>query len=750
MSAAATIARRAPTPRPMAWTTRRDLEMPLRVIAFGALAAYVGAAWVAMVASPPTGRTVLVVVVMVAAASAMSLLRDRRLPHPAATVLAAATALIAVALATIAIGLPARLVLPWHWGELVGDLGTGFGGLWTADYPYTGSVGWTRLVLMLGLPAVLGVSLVLGFWPTRAPRPGLRTAALVVLLVAYGTAMAVAPPSNALLHGFWLLLLASAWLWLPGCGARRGALGAVLVACCGLVAIPVASALDGSRPWLDYRHWGSSSAVGPTEAFSWDQAYGPLTWPRAGRQMLQVQSARPYYWRAAVLDEFDGTSWVQSDGPGIAALQLPQQPSGRPTPRLDPAWIHDITYTVGHLRSDLAVVAGTPLAPPRIDGLTVVERGMLLPSNRTLTEGDSYTVRSYIPDPTARQMRQAPRRFPGVLTRDTALDLPGGRSVAVPFWGAAPGGQADQMLAGSAYGGVYSLARRITAGHTTEYGAVKAIEKYLDENYRYSEFAPIKRLALRTFLLHVHRGYCQHFSGAMALMLRMLGIPARVAAGFSPGHAETDGNYSVTDFDSHSWVEVYFNRIGWVTFDPTPPGSPAQSRTSGLGASIASPASSQADLKGDRRRKTNGTNPNAAVSASSPAGSRIPAWAWGVLLVAGLVAAAGALTLRRRRPVVDGVHDAHLREVIAALTRLRSWDLRGTTLLTLERRLGAEGGPGAAAYLARLREVRYGSEATEPPTSGERRAMRRDLAAGRGLWGRLRAFAALPPWGPSG
>jgi hypothetical protein len=340
--------------------------------------------------------------------------------------------------------------------------------------------------------------------------------------------------------------------------------------------------------------------------------------------------------------------------------------------------------------------------------------------------------------------------LPGTLARDTELTLPGGRSVDVPLWGAPTGGSADRELAASAYGGVYSLARRITAGQTTEYGAVKAIESYLGEQYRYSEFAPIERLALRTFLLDVHRGYCQHFSGAMALMLRMVGVPARVAAGFSPGRPDSDGNYEVTDFDSHSWVEVYFNGIGWVTFDPTPPGSPAQSRTSGLGASIASPASSQADLKGDRRRKTNGASPGAALDGSSPGGSPVllSAWVWGGLL-AGL-AVAGVVTLRRRRSVVDDLDDAYLREAMAALRRLRSWDLRGTTLLGLERRLRAEGGPAAAEYLARLREVRYGVGATGPPTSRDRRAMRRDLAARRGLWARMRALAAMPPWGPAG
>jgi hypothetical protein len=236
----------------------------------------------------------------------------------------------------------------------------------------------------------------------------------------------------------------------------------------------------------------------------------------------------------------------------------------------------------------------------------------------------------------------------------------------------------------------------------------------------------------------------------MALMLRMVGVPARVAAGFSPGRPDSDGNYEVTDFDSHSWVEVYFNGIGWVTFDPTPPGSPAQSRTSGLGASIASPASSQADLKGDRRRKTNGASPGAALDGSSPGGSPLllSAWVWGGLL-AGL-AVAGVVTLRRRRSVVDDLDDAYLREAMAALRRLRSWDLRGTTLLGLERRLRAEGGPAAAEYLARLREVRYGVGATGPPTSRDRRAMRRDLAARRGLWARMRALAAMPPWGPAG
>ena len=67
------------------------------------------------------------------------------------------------------------------------------------------------------------------------------------------------------------------------------------------------------------------------------------------------------------------------------------------------------------------------------------------------------------------------------------------------------------------------------------------------------------------------RGYCQHFAGAMALMLRYLGIPARVAAGFTSGNFDEDeGRWTVADTNAHTWVEVWFDGYGWLPFDPTP------------------------------------------------------------------------------------------------------------------------------------------------------------------------------------
>jgi hypothetical protein len=73
------------------------------------------------------------------------------------------------------------------------------------------------------------------------------------------------------------------------------------------------------------------------------------------------------------------------------------------------------------------------------------------------------------------------------------------------------------------------------------------------------------------FVIDRRAGYCQHFAGAMALMLRYLGVPARVAAGFTSGTFKRDtGRWVVTDFNGHAWVEVWFPRYGWLPFDPTP------------------------------------------------------------------------------------------------------------------------------------------------------------------------------------
>ena len=88
---------------------------------------------------------------------------------------------------------------------------------------------------------------------------------------------------------------------------------------------------------------------------------------------------------------------------------------------------------------------------------------------------------------------------------------------------------------------------------------------------------PRTSIPLASFLFTDKQGYCQQFSGAMAMLLRMGGIPARVAAGFTSGtYDRRSGRWMVADIDAHAWVEAWFPSYGWVRFDPTPATAPAR------------------------------------------------------------------------------------------------------------------------------------------------------------------------------
>ena len=102
------------------------------------------------------------------------------------------------------------------------------------------------------------------------------------------------------------------------------------------------------------------------------------------------------------------------------------------------------------------------------------------------------------------------------------------------------------------------------------------MESYLRNNYGYtldlSGTPPTDPLAY--FLFQKRAGHCEYFAAAMTVMMRSLGVPARYVNGFLAGeYNDVGGDYIVRASDAHSWVEVYFPRYGWITFDPTPPSS---------------------------------------------------------------------------------------------------------------------------------------------------------------------------------
>jgi protein-glutamine gamma-glutamyltransferase len=282
------------------------------------------------------------------------------------------------------------------------------------------------------------------------------------------------------------------------------------------------------------------------------------------------------------------------------------------------------------------------------------------------------------------------------------------------------------------------------------YDAVKRIERHLRRNYTYSERPPTRKYPLESFLFQDRIGYCQQFSGAMALMLRMVGIPARPVSGFSPGSLNRDsGEYRVRDLDAHSWVEVYFSDIGWVTFDPTPAAAPAD-RAGAASDPAADPRRDAGSVNSDSSASAGGDVPQGSSARRAPDdGGGVSAAALIAFAAAGLVLAAALMAVRRRRRLAPAAaSDASLQELRRALQRL-GWELSpSTTLLELERRLGRVAGPGAAGYASRLRAGRFARGRTDPPAPSERRALRRELTAGRGLRARVRGFLALPPGKP--
>ena len=117
---------------------------------------------------------------------------------------------------------------------------------------------------------------------------------------------------------------------------------------------------------------------------------------------------------------------------------------------------------------------------------------------------------------------------------------------------------------------VYDLAAEVTAGATTDYDRVIALQNWF-QTFEYSTEVQSGHgsNAIENFL-QIRNGYCEQFAATFAAMARTLGIPSRVAVGYTPGRCAIDGWYSVLGKNSHAWPEIWFDGIGWVPFEPTP------------------------------------------------------------------------------------------------------------------------------------------------------------------------------------
>lgn len=270
------------------------------------------------------------------------------------------------------------------------------------------------------------------------------------------------------------------------------------------------------------------------------------------QELFTVRSAQRSYWRLTALGDFDGSVWSLDETTRAASGPLTNLATTA-------APVDEVTqaYRIGDLAAVWLPAAYQPIDfEPAARGFEAsfepVSSTLLVGANRDRSDGLSYTVRSAVP-------RFEPSYLES-LDNDPAEIPPG--FIEVPA-------DLPPTLA--------ELAREVTAGEAGPYRLSLALQNWFRDGFEYDlEVAPGHSSArLEGFLLNERRGYCEQFAGAFATLARTLGLPARVAVGFTPGiEMETDAQggtlYSVRGEHAHAWPEVFIGEAGWVAFEPTP------------------------------------------------------------------------------------------------------------------------------------------------------------------------------------
>jgi transglutaminase-like putative cysteine protease len=259
------------------------------------------------------------------------------------------------------------------------------------------------------------------------------------------------------------------------------------------------------------------------------------------REMVNV---RRHYWRSQVFASYTGRGWEAAplaDGAVSPAAQDGElsAPLGR--------YLLTQRYQIEARHSGVLFSVSDPASA---DGATLLRR--VLPDGSRLVEGraSEYEVVSLATDVTVADLDRPDASYPAEI-RTAYLQLPENLPERVR-----------------------RLAQEVTAGAETPYRKAVLVQTYLRETYEYKLDAPLPaagRDVVDFFLFDSSGGFCSHYASAMVVILRAVGVPARVAAGYAMGgYDRTREMYRVPAAASHAWVEVFFPGSGWVEFEPTP------------------------------------------------------------------------------------------------------------------------------------------------------------------------------------
>ena len=272
------------------------------------------------------------------------------------------------------------------------------------------------------------------------------------------------------------------------------------------------------------------------------------------------------YWRGIALDEFDGTTWrvgehtsnrLQSGRDGVIWVREPR--GGSPPV--------EQTVITEPIDSNILFAAGEPVAFRGIATNRLDERNdsYFLPTN--LGYRQKYIAYSDFRRPSTRELRKEGNGLYPRAIAERYLQLP------------------------ALSGRVQRLAVKLAKGYDNPYDKARSVESYLTNNMSYTLTLPkgTEAFPLDEFLFSNRAGHCEYFATAMVVLLREVGVPARIVNGFLGGEWNSFGKfYLIRESNAHSWVEVFFHDWGWVRFDPTPAGGDSLGRSPWLGSYIAS------------------------------------------------------------------------------------------------------------------------------------------------------------------
>jgi transglutaminase-like putative cysteine protease len=459
----------------------------------------------------------------------------------------------------------------WPYGrDFVAQAGTRFGNGFVDFYDFRLPIdpGEHPRMHMVLLAAVFGFTLAVAL-AVAARR---AVAAVILFLVGAGWPATLLAGGNELGRG--AVILAVALVLLAGVSGRAGRLTAPVAAAVvlGALALSTSPAVAKSA-FLDWQHWDfyNRPQTPVSVSYVWDANYGRLRFPNKATVVLRIAGPRkPLYWRATVLERFAGDRW----------LERVHYETPRETHAVVPAAARDLRngirqdVTVEALDDRHLVGAMLPIGYNASEPVRYLGQGVaIFPDG--VKRGQRYTMVSYAPSPTPAQLVRSAAVYPRALTAPgRELEVAPGVT-AQPFGTAGRDGALAARLVGrlAPYRLLLARARDVAGRTRSPYAATVALETWFRSTggFTYSERPGVTPGVppLVGFVTDTKTGYCQHFAGAMALMLRMLGIPARVGAGFISGKLE-NGRWVVTDHDAHTWVEAWFRGYGWLPFDPTP------------------------------------------------------------------------------------------------------------------------------------------------------------------------------------